>query len=331
MTLDPEQQLPFTEVLDRLFTDPIIPLPLLYRLTDVADADFDTFKARWPTVDVERRRQLVRHLVDICEENYLVDFSSVFAFCLDDASPPVRVAALDGLWDDTNLHLVDPIIARLQQDSSVEVQAAAAQALAHYLLMAEWGQISTVKSPRIIEVLLAEYEKPNTAVSLKRAALEALGGANHPRIPTLIRQAYSSGHHDLQLSAVFAMGSSADERWIPQILEALDSDSDEIRIEAARAAGAVGAEEALPQLAHLAVDENLEVALAVVEALGQIGGDVAYNMLMRMSEDDDFRRLHDAVDEALEEVDWLGGAFDMLRFGEPDDLDEDILDDDFTT
>ncbi len=329
MTLDPEQQVPFADALDRLFTDPVIPLPLLYRLSDIGGAEFDAFKTLWPGVDDERRHLLVRHLVDICEENYLVDFSPVFTFCLKDTSAAVRVAALDGLWDDTNLRLVPPIIDLLQHDTVVEVQTAAAQALAHYVLMAEWGEISAARSPQIIEALLAVYEKPDTAVSLKRAALEALGGANHPQIPTLIRQAYSSGRHDLQLSAVFAMGSSADERWIPQILEALHSDSDEIRIEAARAAGAVGAEEALPQLAHLAVDENLEVALAVVEALGQIGGDVAYNMLMQMSEDDDFRRLHDAVDEALEEVDWLGGSFDMLRLGEPDDLDEDILDDDF--
>jgi HEAT repeat protein len=212
----------------------------------------------------------------------------------------------------------------LQHDTAVEVQKAAAQALAHYVLMAEWGEIAATMTPRIVEALLDVYEKPETAVSLKRAALEALGGATHPRVPTLIRHAYGSRQHDLQLSAVFAMGSSADKRWLPQILEALESDSDEIRIEAARAAGAIGATETLPQLAHLAVDDNLEIALAVVEALGQIGGDVAYKMLLQMSEDADFLRLHDAVDEALEEIDWLGGgSFDMLHFSEGDGMDDD--------
>lgn len=318
-----ELQIPFTAVLDGLFYAPNIPLAQLYRLTDMAEKDFAAFKAQWGEVDADRRRELVRHLVDICEENYLVDFSPIFAFCLQDPAPEVRVAALDGLWDDTNLRLIPPIIELLQHDDVLEVRVAAAQALAHYVLMGEWGQIAPTMTPRIVEALLAEYDKPETAVSLKRAALEALGAANHPRLPGLIRQAYNSRNHDMQLSAVFAMGSSADERWLPQILEAMESDSDEIRIEAARAAGAIGSEEALPKLAHLAVDDNLEVALAVVEALGTIGGDTAYRMLVQMSEDAHFARLHEAVDEALEQADWLGGSLDLMRFAEDDDEEDD--------
>ena len=72
MTLDPDQQIPFADVLESLFTNPNIPLPLLYRLTDIAEDDYLAFKGRWPAVDEERRRLLVRHLADISEENYLV-------------------------------------------------------------------------------------------------------------------------------------------------------------------------------------------------------------------------------------------------------------------
>ncbi len=158
MTLDPDQ-IPFADVLESLFTNPTIPLPLLYRLTDIAENDYLAFKGRWPAVDDERRRSLVRHLADISEENYLVDFSPIFTFCLEDASPAVRVAALDGLWDETNLRLVNPIIELLQHDASVEVQTAAAQALAHYVLMAEWGEISAVMTPQIVEALLTTYDK----------------------------------------------------------------------------------------------------------------------------------------------------------------------------
>ena len=46
-----------------------------------------------------------------------------------------------------------------------------------------------------------------------------------------------------------------------------------------------------------------------------------------MAEDDDFARLHDAVDEALEEMDWLGGEFDLMDMMS-DDTD-DIEDDDW--
>lgn len=323
--MDPEQKIPFSSALDSLFMDETVSVPLLFRLSDMAEADFALFKERWPAVDDSRRRVIVRHLVDISEENYVVNFSPVFAFCFDDALPAVRVAALDGLWDQTNLRLVGPIITLLQQDESVEVQAAAASALAHFILMAEWGEIPRTMSPRIVEALLTAYDGVDTAVPVKRAALEALGAADHPRIATLIQEAYAGNDPDMRLSAVFAMGSSADERWIPDLLVAMRSEDANMRVEAARAAGSIGHEDALPTLAHLAVEEDLEIALTVVEALGNIGSEKAHKMLVQMGEDEHFARLHEAVAEALEEMDWIGGELEMLDFSGSDFDDEELI------
>lgn len=321
-----EKEKPFAVVLDELFNSDYVSIPLLYRLSDLSDEQFGEFVQRWPAVADERRRVIARHLVDICEENYVVDFSRVFVYCFGDAFPAVRVAALDGIWDESNLRLVNPVIELLQTDPVVEVRAAAAAALSHYVLMAEWGQIPRAVSPRIVAALLAEYEKRDTAVAVKRAALEALGAANHPRIVELIEEAYASDDFDVNLSAVFAMGSSADERWLPIVLQEMSNSSPEMRIEATRAAGMIGSAEALPALARLAADEDLEVAYAVVEALSQMGGDLAYKMLSRMAEDDDFARLHEAVDEALEEMDWLGGEFDLLDVmaDDTDDFEDEL-------
>lgn len=321
--MDRDNKITFSEVLDTLFTSETVPIAPLYRLSDLNEAQLVEFKQRWDKVPEERRGIIARHLVDISEENFVVDFSAVFHICFTDESAAVRVAGLDGIWDETNPRLIDPVIDLVRTDPAIEVRAAAAAALSHYVLLAEWGQVHRPAASKIVEVLLAEYEKPQTAVVVKRAALEALGAANHPRVVDLIDTAYASDDPDVVLSAVFAMGSSADERWLPTVLKEMESDSVEMRIEAARAAGSIGDSGALPLLAHLAVDEDLEVAMAVVEALGQLGGDTAHKMLLQMAEDEHFARLHDAVTDTLEEMDWLGGEFDIIDVWEGEESDHD--------
>ncbi|MCA9973000.1 MAG: HEAT repeat domain-containing protein [Anaerolineales bacterium] len=322
--MDQEKIKPFPAVLNDLFEGDTIPISELYRLSDLTAEQLAQFTQRWGGVPDERRRQIVRHLADIAEENTVVNFSPVFTHCFTDPLPAVRIAALDGVWDESSVRMI-PEIVHLLHDPVVEVQAAAAAALSHYVLTAEWGQVPKKAVAPAVAALLALYDRPETAVPVKRAALEALGAASHPRLPGLIEEAYASDDFDMMLSAVFAMGSSADERWLPTLLDEMHSDHVEMRIEAARAAGAIGDEAALPTLAHLAMDEDLEVGLAVVEALQQIGGDTAYRMLTQMAEDDYFERLHDAIDDALEEIDWLGGEFDWTHVGLDDDEDDDLL------
>jgi len=315
-----EVEQPFSSVLEALFADEPLPIHLLYRLTDLAGEEMAEFKQRWPEVPAERRRVIVRHLADISEENFVVDFAPIFAQCFEDAAPPVRLAALDGMWDATHVPLIRPIINMMQHDESVEVRGAAAAALAHYVLMAEWGELPPTISPPIVNALLAEYEKPETAVRIKRAALEALGAASHPRVGSLIEEAYESEDFDMQLSAVFAMGSSADSRWLPTVLDEMGNPAAAMRIEAARAAGAIGSSDAVNELADLTTDEDLDVRLAAVTALGQIGGDVAHRVLVDLADDPESEELHEAVDEALEELTWMTGELDLMSRDDEDSV-----------
>jgi len=319
-------QLPFPNVLAALFSGEDVPVHLIYRLSDMSAADFKLFQKEWSEVVEDRRAAIVRHMADIAEENYVVDFAPVFSWLFEDTYPSVRQAALDGIWDSTDAQLVRPVIGMLQHDRDTGVRAAAARALAHYVLLAEWGQVSPAVTTPIIEALLAAYERPESALEVKRAALEALGAANHPRVPGLINDAYEDGPMDLQLSAIFAMGSSADRQWLPILDDEMSSPSADFRAEAARAAGAIGASESLDALEQLLTDEDLEVATAAVYALGQIGGDRASELLMRMSEDPDFEELYDAIDEALEEMEWLDGQFDLLSFSDNEDDDDELRD-----
>jgi HEAT repeat protein len=277
----------------------------------MSEADDAMFWAGWTAVADERRKIIVQHLADISEENFIVDFEPIFVKAIHDAYAPVRVAALDGVWDSSNVKLVRPIIALLQTDADPAVQAASASALAHYVLLAEWGQFAAHVSAPIVEALLAEYEKPDTAIAVKRSALEALGAANHPRVKSLIEEAYESPRLDIQLSAVFAMGNSADSRWLPTIMGEMENPAAEMRAEAARAAGIIGGSDAVDALANLLADEDMAVTVAAVEALGQIGSDRASEILGSLLEDSDFEDIHDTIEDVLEEMVLLSGGLDF--------------------
>ncbi|MFQ5400728.1 MAG: HEAT repeat domain-containing protein [Anaerolineae bacterium] len=322
MTTD--KNTPFSDVLESLFEDASLPIQLLYRLSDMTAEQITQFVERWPDVGEERRRVIVRHLADLSETNFIVDFLPVFAHCIQhDPAPSVRIAALDGVWDATGTGLIDPIIRLLQQDGDVDVRAAAAAALAHYVLFAEWGQLPQWVLSRVVTALLAELDDLNAPVPVRRAVLEAVASASHPRIPALIESAYEDIDLGMQLSAVFAMGSSADSRWLPILMDEMESEMGEMRAEAARAAGAIGDEQALPQLAELVGDEDTDVALAAVTALGQLGGERAYELLAQFAEDPELELLHDAVDEALEEIGWLQGELTILAIPDADGPEED--------
>lgn len=314
-----EKEVQFLTVLEKLFTAEPLPLEMLYRLSDMAAADAASFWAGWPEVPDERRRVIMRHLADISEENFVVDFLPIFSQALDDEFAPVRVAALDGVWDATSTRIIPRIIELLQNDENEEVRAAAASALAHYVLLAEWNQLPAKVSPPIVEALLAEYDKPDTAVAVKRSALEALGAANHPRVASLIEEAYENNDLSVQMSAVFAMGSSADNRWLPIVLDEMQSHSEDMRAEAARAAGLIGGSDAVEALANLVVDEDLGVTTAAVDALGQIGGDRAMEILQSLIDDPDFEELQETIEDALEEMAILGGDIDFDWFDMEDE------------
>lgn len=312
-------KLPFPEVFERLFSERRVPVSLIYRLSDMQPDELSHFEAHWPEQADERRRIIARHMADISEENFVVDFSPVFLRLLDDASPGVRRAAVDGLWDSSNLAVIGKMIGLMRQDEDSAVRAAAASCLGHFVLMAEWGQIDASSGERAVNALADTYVHPDTVESVRRASLESLGNAADPRVPDYIVDAYQSGSELMQMSAVFAMGRSADSRWMSTIIQEMDSPDWEMRAEAARAAGNVGSSDAVDRLIELLDDEEYEVRLAAVGALGQIGSDQAYEELASRLDDEDFVALHDAIEEAIDEIEWLGGEMDLSLFEWDDD------------
>ena len=301
----------FNEVLVALSMDERVALPLLYRLSDLGPEELNEFCSAWPEIDEERRRLIVRHLADISEENFEVDFSDLFAFCLADETEEVRSASLDGLWDTERVTLIQPILDVMRKDESVEVRALAAATLGHYVLLAEWQQIPAGSIKPVIKELLAILDDRRTPLAVRRSALESISSSSHERVPQLIENAYQSGDLELQISSLFAMGRSLDDAWLPEIIEEMSSHSFEMRLEAARAAGSIGHTDLIQGLAELLIDDELEVRLAAVTALGQIGGFRAQELLETLAEDQDYGELNEAAMEALEEMTWLGGEIDL--------------------
>lgn len=318
-------ELSFADVLQQLEDGASVRLPLLYRLSDMTPPDFDAFIASWPRWSAKRRSVVSRHMADICEENYVVDFAPVFRFMLADEEPAVRLAALDGLWDSSNLAVVDPIIALMEKDAETQVRAAAAATLGHYVLMGEWGQIAERVAARIVAALLAQFARDDQPAAVRRAVLESLGNAAHPAVPGLIDSSYERGDDSMRISAVFAMGRTADRRWLPIILDELRSADFDMRLEAVRAAGNLGFSDPVDQLVELLYEDDLEIQLAAIAALGQIGSEAAYEALQELADDPDAEDLYEAIEEAMEEIEWLGGDIDLNLMEWDGDEDDDQI------
>jgi HEAT repeat protein len=302
---------PLEAILEKMKADEQVSVSLLYQLSDLTPDGIGDFCGQWANIDADRRRVIVRHLADISEQNYQVDFTSVFEHCLDDAMPEVRKASLDGLWDSDRLSLISRIVSMMETDADIEVRILAAATLGHYVLLGEWGQIPARSIEPIVDALLEQIDNEGIQDPVRHAALESVSASGHPRVESLIEEAYDSGDLDKQISAMFAMGRSADPRWINIVIDEMSSPITEMRLEAARASGEIGRSAAVPELIELTSDEDLEVQLVAVAALGRIGGDIAQQVLGDMIDDPDQEELYEAATEALDEIDWLGGEIDL--------------------
>jgi HEAT repeat protein len=321
--VDNKQETPI-DMRDILASGESVTVYRLYQLSDMSYEDLDKFTAIWQDLDDERRRIVLRHLADISEGDYQVDYCEVFAHCLADPSPPVRIAALDGLWDSERISLIEPILEMAQYDPDMEVRRLAAANLGHYIILGEWDVISLKHTEPIIEILLSIFEDDNSDPPVRRAALESISSNPHEKIPGLIEQAYDSGDSKMQVSAIFAMGQSADPRWLSIIQDEMQSPYEDMRIEAVRAAGSIGKSELISDVTDLIMDDDLEVALAAIAALGEIGTQLGQKILLDMADDPDMEELHQAIGEALEQLSWLDDDFDFGRHdweNNSDDLD----------
>ncbi len=299
----------------------------LYNLSRLGEEELNALQAAWPALEIQRRRDVMRELVEIGEVNFEVDFTPVFLMGLGDEDGQVRAAALSGLWEYEEPMFIGPLVHMLRADEATAVRAAAAMALGRYIYLREVEELAHEQGLLAEEALLETIYQAREEVEVRRRAVEAIAWSSETDVGPIIENAYYDNDEKMQVSAIFAMGRSADSRWQPQVLAELDNPSTEIRFEAVRACGELEAKEAVPRLVQLVEEEaDRLVQQMALWSLGQIGGPVARDVLDAYCNSED-EGLALAAEDALDMLTLFDGSFGLLDFSE-DNFDSALDDED---
>ncbi len=253
----------------------------LTELSNLNSKELEFLERVWASIEPKRRRQIIYRLVELAEDNFELDFDSIFRRCLKDQDAEVRSKAIEGLWECEDAALVAPFINLLEPDSSEDVQAAAATALGKFAMLAALNKLRSSYTVRLCQALLGVISDKNRSVEVRRRALEAVAPLNLPQVEKVIREAYQSHNRKLKISAIYAMGKNCDRSWLPILLTELASPDAEIRYEATVACGELGEEAVIPYLIELSSDPDIEVQVTALQALGKIGGSEAKECLQQ--------------------------------------------------
>ncbi len=317
----------FSELLAALRDNDLISIPLLYQLTDLQGEELTQFTEAWKEFEPEKKRMIMRHLSDLTEDSYLVQFDPLFYLGIEDEYPPVRMAAVDGIWQSENTRFVQPLVEMAEGDSDISVRATAAATLGQYLLNALFEVIPQRFKRVILPALWRLLDDDDTVPMVKLRALESASQSSDDKIHQYIELFYASPDLESRLAAVRAMGNSGGDQWLPTILEELESKDAPMRLAAANAAGAMGDPQATSFLIDLIDDIDPQVQIAAIYALGAVGGKKAASVLREILKKEDENELRQAAEESLEEIEAFStGINEYLLF---DADDEENLEDEF--
>jgi hypothetical protein len=301
---------PVPENIKQIIDDMVDPgKPLLHTeladLSNINPEELTYLTQVWPGTELERRRKIVSRLVELAEENFELNFDTIFKTTLRDSDAEVRVKSIEGLWECEETTLITPFIRMLNEDSSETVQAAAAKALRKYALLAELKKLGPSSSSRVSQALtdiLADQNKPR---EVWRRALEAAAPLSLPQVKESINLAYKSPELKVKNSALYAMGRNCDTAWLPILIKEMSSPNPETRYEAAGSCGEICDEEAVPHLIKLAQDKDMEVQQAAILAMGKIGGIKASAFLQKCLKSAD-EVISETAEQALKQIEAEG-------------------------
>ncbi len=291
---------------------------VLYALSAPSSEESRIFRRQWPTLPVERRRQIVTALAENAEANFELDFNALFRVTMEDEDEQVRTASVEGLWEDEGVTLIAPLVHLLRKDKSASPRAAAAASLGRFVLLGELEELEERYSKLVRGALLEAVADREEVLDVRRRAVESIAYWDEPCVHDIIAAAYQEPAEPMRISAVFAMGRSADPDWSETVRGELHNANPAMRYEAARACGELEAKAAVPELIRLVSDPDREVQFAAVGALGQIGGEKAKRVLERCARSaDEAMRL--AAEDALAELELGRQPLDLLVLGLDDE------------
>ena len=269
----------------------------LLQLSDLPVEGLTELKTVWSNLPTERRRETVRKLIELADDNVEFDFSSIFKSCLTDDDDAIREMAAKGLWETEDRTMIRPLVKLLENDTCAEVRASAAMSLKNFAVMSQNGKLLSRDGDRIRQALLAVANRPTEDFDVRRRAIEAVASFNTLETNSVVREAYESDNPTLVQSAIFGMGQSSNPAWMPTVVDEMSNPLAAVRFEAATACGLLGEEGVVPHLLRLLRDDDSEVRLASIKALGLIGGPTAKHVLQQHLSDND-----EAIEEAAREA-----------------------------
>ncbi len=295
-----------------------MPLPIEETIADLGNGDNPLLTSRladlsnlnseesrfleqvWAAIEPKRRRQIVHRLVELAEDNFELNFDSIFKNCLKDQDVEVRSKAIEGLWESEETSLINPLINLLEQDRSEKVQAAATTELGKFAVPAEHKKLRSSHTSKVCQALLTVIGDKSKPIEIRRRALEAAAPLSLPQVKEVIMEAYQSRNSKLRISSIYAMGKNYDHSWLPILLKELANADAEIRYEAVGACSELG-EEAVPYLIELINDPDADVQMAAIQALDKIGGSEAKKCL-EQCRDNSSEVVQQAAEQALDEL-----------------------------
>ncbi len=292
---------PIRDILTEYSSNPNRQNAKLAELSHLNREELQAFQDLWAKMKTEDRRRIISHLIELTEDNVELNFDIIFKASLDDSNAEVRRQAIEGLWENEESSLINPLLNILVTDPDESVRATAASALGKFTLLAEHGKLRTTYVTRIQEHLLSVIHNLSETETVRRRALESLAHLCIPEVEKVIRDAYTSQNPRMKVSSIYAMGKNCDVIWLPILIQELGNQDAEIRYEAASALGEIGEEEAVPYLTKLGNDPDTEVQIAMVQALGKIGGNKAKEYLQHLLKAES-QSVRDAAQQALSEL-----------------------------
>ena len=273
----------------------------LVELTDIKNEDLVFFDRVWSGLSPKRQLHLINRLIELGENSAELNFDAIFRHRLSDPAEEIRSKAIEGLWENEDTTLIEPLIKIMQSDPSVTVRRDSAIALGRFAMLAEHKKINPDYMPVLCKTLLDTYNDSDD-IDIKRRAMESVAPLSLPRVEQAILEAYKSDNIKLKASAIYAMGRNCSPDWINYAISELSSPMAELRYEAAGACGELGEDAAVPYLIEVADDDDMDVRIAAIVALGKIGGEEAQEYL-ELCLKDDSEAIREAAEQALDDID----------------------------
>ena len=243
------------------------------------DATVGRVIALWDRLMPPRRRDLLAALQQLSEEDATLDFERIQLSALHDPDVATRILAIRGLWESERQEYADVLSDILSGDAEASVRAAAAEALASFVVSFEFGMLPPERGERIGEALRERVEEVTEEDEVRGSALTALGASSEEWVAELIAEYYETGSTRMRLAAVLAMGRHGSDDWLPVLIQTFEDEDEDVRAAAATSAGNLLLEAAIEPLTLLLEDEDEHVQVAAIRALGEIAGERSEQIL----------------------------------------------------